>query len=89
MDKENIVKWVKFVSFGFLMLGGLNWLFIGLFDADIIGFMLGGQDSVASRVLFSIVGVSAVTLLTIVLVKAFRGEKQAPKKKVASKTQEA
>jgi len=87
MDKDMIVKWIKFISFGFLILGGLNWLFIGLFDADIIGFLLGGQDSVASRVLFSAVGISAVILLTIVLVKAFRNREEP--KRVITKTVQA
>ena len=71
MNKETIVKWVKFISFGFLLLGGLNWLFIGLFDFDLIGSIFGGSESVASRVLFTLFGLGALTLLTVVLMKAF------------------
>ena len=79
MDTGALMKWVKFVSFGFVLLGGLNWLLIGLFEFDLIGGIFGGGDSVVSRIIFSLVGIAAVTLLAIVLVKAFKKDKAAPK----------
>ncbi|MCL2570116.1 MAG: DUF378 domain-containing protein [Firmicutes bacterium] len=86
MERETVVKWLKFISFGFLLLGGLNWLFIGLFEADIIGGIFGGADSAASRVIFSLVGISAVILLTIVLVKAFAKMEEPKKATTQTKT---
>ena len=44
---------------------------MGLFNFDIIGGLLGGSSSVAARVLYSLFGLGAVTLLTVVLIKVF------------------
>jgi len=71
MDKMAVLRWVKFISFGILLLGGLNWLIIGLFEFDIIAGIFGGMESVASRVFYSFFGLAALTLLTIVLIKVF------------------
>ena len=74
MEKNVVMKWVKFISFGLVLLGGLNWLFVGLFDIDVIGALFGGSDSVASRVLFTLFGLGAATLLATILTKAFKKE---------------
>ena len=71
MNKENIMKWVKFISFGFLLLGGINWLLIGLFEFDLFGTLFGGVESVVARVFYSLFGIGAAIILTTVLVKAF------------------
>ena len=83
MDKATFVKWAKFISFALVLIGGINWLFIGLFDVDIIGAVFGGAESTASRVLFTLFGTGAVILLTIVLVRAFREEPVTTKKVAA------
>ncbi|MCL2755708.1 MAG: DUF378 domain-containing protein [Firmicutes bacterium] len=81
MDKAAVLRWVKFISFGILLFGGLNWLIIGLFEFDIIAGIFGGMESVASRIFYSLFGLAAVVLLTIVLVKVFsKNEGQATKK---------
>ena len=72
--KDMILKWVKFAAFILVILGGLNLLFMGLFELDIIGGIFGGSDSVASRVFYSFFGLGAVTLLTVVLIRAFSKE---------------
>lgn len=47
------------VTFCLLIIGGLNWLIFGLFGTD-IGTWLGGMDQVLSRVIYILVGLSAV-----------------------------
>ncbi len=47
------------ISFILLVVGGLNWLLVGLFQWD-IGTFFGGQEDVISRVIYILVGVSAV-----------------------------
>lgn len=47
------------VSFILLVVGGLNWLLVGLFGWD-IGTFFGGQEALVSRVVYVLVGVSAV-----------------------------
>jgi len=74
--KETIMKWVMFVSFGLLLLGGLNMLFMGLFNINLIGGIFGGTDSAGARVCWSLIGLGAVALLTVVLMRA--SAKEAP-----------
>ncbi|MEK7630208.1 MAG: DUF378 domain-containing protein [Patescibacteria group bacterium] len=51
------------VSFILLVIGGLNWLLVGLFSWD-IGVIFGGQDAGLSRIIYVLVGLSTIYLLT-------------------------
>ena len=50
------------LAFLLLEVGGLNWLAVGLFQWD-VGSLLGGQGAMASRVLYVLVGLSALYLM--------------------------
>lgn len=50
------------VSFLLLIIGGLNWLLVGVFGWD-IGQLFGGMDAVVSRVIYILVGLAAVVEL--------------------------
>ena len=43
-----------------LVIGGLNWGLVGLFDFNLVGWLFGGSASWISRVIFSLVGVAAI-----------------------------
>jgi uncharacterized membrane protein YuzA (DUF378 family) len=58
--KEN--KVVHMIAFLLVVVGGLNWLLVGLFGWD-IGSLFGGQAALASRIVYILVGVSALELL--------------------------
>ena len=47
------------VAFILLVIGGLNWLLVGLFAWD-IGALFGGQGMVISRIIYILVGLSAL-----------------------------
>ncbi len=47
------------LTFILLVVGGLNWLAFGIFGWD-VGQLLGGMDSLASRVVYIVVGLSAI-----------------------------
>ncbi len=42
------------------IVGGLNWGLIGLFQFDLVAWLFGGQGEIASRIVYSLVGVCAV-----------------------------
>lgn len=48
------------IAFSLLIVGGLNWLLIGLFQVDLVAAIFGGQDVVASRIVYTIVGICAI-----------------------------
>ena len=56
-----------YIAFTLLVVGGLNWLLVGLFNWD-IGRFFGGQEAMSSRVIYVLVGLSA--LYEIIMHKA-------------------
>ncbi len=53
------MKAIHMIAFGLLVVGGLNWLLVGVFGWD-IGNLFGGQGAVISRVVYVLVGLSAL-----------------------------
>ncbi len=53
------MKSLHIVTFILLAVGGLNWLLVGLFGWD-IGSLFGGQGALVSRVIYVLVGLSAI-----------------------------
>ena len=51
------------------IVGGLNWGCIGLFGFDLVAFLFGGQSSVLSRVVYTLVGLAAIWCISLL----FRG----------------
>jgi len=43
-----------------LVVGGLNWGLVGLFQFDLVAAIFGGQASVLSRIVYILVGACAV-----------------------------
>ncbi len=43
-----------------LVVGGLNWGLVGLFQFDLVASIFGGQSAVISRIVYSLVGFSAL-----------------------------
>lgn len=48
-----------------LILGGLNWLFVGIFQIDLVAALFGGQDALLSRLTYILVGASAVYVILL------------------------
>ena len=43
-----------------IIVGGVNWLLVGLFQFDLVAALFGGQASALARVVYILVGVSAI-----------------------------
>lgn len=43
-----------------LVIGGLNWGLVGLFQFDLVAALFGGQGAFLSRIVYTLVGASAV-----------------------------
>ena len=48
-----------------LIVGGLNWGSVGLFGFDLVAFACGGSGSMISRVVYTLVGLSAVWCVSL------------------------
>ena len=53
------MKGLHMVSFILLVVGGLNWLLVGLAGWD-IGVLFGGMGATVSRVIYVLVGLAAI-----------------------------
>lgn len=43
-----------------VIIGAINWGCIGIFGLDVVGVLFGGQGSVISRIIFTIVGLAGL-----------------------------
>ena len=53
------------IALALAIIGGLNWGSIGLFGFDIVAFLFGGSASAMSRVVYTIVGLSAIWCISL------------------------
>ena len=51
---------IKSISEVLLVIGGLNWGLIGIFNFDLVAWLCGGASTVFARVIYSLVGVAAI-----------------------------
>jgi uncharacterized membrane protein YuzA (DUF378 family) len=58
------MKKLDLVAAALVLVGGLNWGLVGIAEFDLVAWILGGMDfgetSVASRIVYSLVGLAAV-----------------------------
>ncbi|OFZ20974.1 MAG: DUF378 domain-containing protein [Bdellovibrionales bacterium GWB1_55_8] len=50
---------VRFAT-ALLIIGGLNWGLIGLFQFDLVAAIFGGQAAILSRIIYTLVGAAAL-----------------------------
>ena len=53
------------IALALLIIGGLNWGLVGLFQLDLIAWAFGGSAAIISRVLYVLVAISAVWCITL------------------------
>lgn len=61
MNKLNTLDWVALVL---VIIGGLNWALVGLFSFDLVATIFGDM-SVLSRIVYVLVGLSAVYMFVV------------------------
>lgn len=52
-----------------LIIGGINWGLVGIFELDLIAWLFGGAGSIISRTLYIIVAISAVWCISLLFRK--------------------
>lgn len=48
-----------------VIIGGINWGSIGLFQFDIVGWLFGGQAAIISRIIYTLVALAAVWCISL------------------------
>jgi len=59
MNKLNTLDWVALVL---VIVGGLNWVLVGLFSFDLVAAIFGSM-SILARIVYILVGLSAIYIL--------------------------
>ena len=53
------------VSLLLTIIGGINWLLVGVFQFDLVAWIFGGQGALISRIVYTLVGVAALWCITL------------------------
>ncbi|MBP2644886.1 MAG: hypothetical protein H6Q75_326 [Firmicutes bacterium] len=48
-----------------VIVGAFNWLLVGLFQYDLVASLFGGQSSLISRAIYTLVGLSGVWTISL------------------------
>jgi uncharacterized protein len=64
------MKAMNLVTLILIIVGGINWLLVGLFQFDLVAAIFGGQDSGLARIVYVLVGLSALWQI-VPLARAF------------------
>ena len=60
------------VSLLLTIIGGINWLLVGVFQFDLVAWIFGGQAALISRILYTVIGAAALWCITLL----FRGKEK-------------
>ena len=47
------------------IIGSLNWGLIGIFQFDLVAWLFGGQGSIVSRIIYTVVGLAGVWCISL------------------------
>ena len=53
------------IALALTIIGGINWGSIGLFKFDIVAWIFGGQTSIVSRIIYTLVGLAALWCISL------------------------
>ena len=48
------------VSLLLTIIGGINWLLVGVFQFDLVAWLFGGQDAIISHIVYTLVGLAGL-----------------------------
>ena len=58
---------LRIISFILTVLGGINWLAIGMLQYDFVAGIFGTQANLFSRIIYTVIGVSAIYLTCVII----------------------
>lgn len=53
------------ISLVLTIIGGLNWGLLGLFRFDLVAWIFGGQASIGSRIVYTIIALAAIWCISL------------------------
>jgi uncharacterized membrane protein YuzA (DUF378 family) len=65
VSKEDLTMIMDRIALIITIIGALNWGSIGLFQFDLVAWLFGGQTATVSRVIYTLVGLSALWCVSL------------------------
>ncbi len=56
------------------IIGSINWGLVGIFQFDLVAWLFGGQSSVVSRIIYTLVGLAGLWCITLLFRRCKRVE---------------
>lgn len=53
------------IALTLLIIGGINWGSVGLFQFDIVAFLAGGQSGIVARIIYVLVALAALWCISL------------------------
>lgn len=53
------------IALALLIIGGINWGLLGIFEFDLVAFLFGGQAAAMSRIVYTLVAISAIWCISL------------------------
>ena len=60
----NTVRTIDWIALLLIVIGAINWGLVGFFQYDLVGSIFGGTSSLASRIVYAVVGIAGIYGLT-------------------------
>ncbi len=68
------MKAINIITLVLVIIGGINWGLVGLLQFDLVAALFGGQNSGFARIIYTLVGLSAVWQIVPLMKAASHGE---------------
>jgi uncharacterized membrane protein YuzA (DUF378 family) len=60
-----MLKSIEWVALILVVVGAVNWGLVGIAQFDLVAALLGGSSAMASRIVYTLVGLAGVSLLAL------------------------
>jgi uncharacterized membrane protein YuzA (DUF378 family) len=67
MYKEEYMRALETIAITIIIIGAINWGLIGLFDFNLVTFIFGGNDSVFTKIVYILVGISGLLSIKVLI----------------------
>ena len=62
----NIMNVINKIALALIIIGALNWGLVGLFTFDLVAWICGGQSSLLSRIIYTVVGLAGIWCISLI-----------------------
>ena len=61
------MKVIETIAITLVIIGAINWGLIGLFDFNLVSFIFGGMDSLLTKIVYILVGISGLLCIKVLI----------------------